>query len=199
VTRASGVQDNSPPPGYRYGLYCCHDSLSAVTERRKACMPYEGTLDFPVLFLITAINFIALVYGATELAKEGELISLAGTEQQNVKMIALVFALVETTPGFLFLWCVPCRAWTAQLPVPLVRIRCCADACALVAEPAMLNRCRARAACMPVATEPGRQTQPGGTERDRTGQNGAHHPPCRRRRCHSQKRACLQAVIAALH
>jgi hypothetical protein len=71
-------------------------------------MPYDGTLDFPVLFLITAMNFIALVYGTAKLAEEGEIISLRGTEEQNVKMIALVFALVEVTPGFLFLWCGPC-------------------------------------------------------------------------------------------
>jgi hypothetical protein len=70
-------------------------------------MPYDGTLDFPVLFLITAMNFIALVYGTAKLAEEGEIISLRGTEEQNVKMIALVFALVEVTPGFLFLWCDP--------------------------------------------------------------------------------------------
>lgn len=99
------LQDEfKPPPGYNCGLYCCHDALSKVSEKRKACMPYDGTLDFPVLFIITAMNLIALIYGATTLAREGEIISLRGTEEQNVKMIALVFALVEVTPGFLYLW-----------------------------------------------------------------------------------------------
>ena len=68
-------------------------------------MPFEGTLDFPVLFLITALNLFTLAYGLVEIAKTGELVSLRGSEQENVKMIALVFALVEATPGVLFMWC----------------------------------------------------------------------------------------------
>ena len=102
--------ESQVPPGYSCGLYCCHDGLSAVTEKRKTCMPYDGTLDFPVLFLITAMNLIALIYGTVQLARQGEIISLRGTEDQNVKMIALVFALVEVTPGFLYLWC---ALWTS--------------------------------------------------------------------------------------
>jgi hypothetical protein len=86
------------------GLYRVHDGLSVVTEQRKKCMPYEGTLDFPVLFAITAINLVAIGYGFSQLAEEGEIISLRGTEEQNVKLIALMFALVEATPGVLFIW-----------------------------------------------------------------------------------------------
>lgn len=123
------VQDESQvPPGYNCGLYCCHDALSAVTEKRKTCMPYDGTLDFPVLFLITAMNLIALIYGTTQLARQGEIISLRGTEEQNVKMIALVFALVEVTPGFLYLWCdtshmTSCAVLTAKLLFHTLRAR----------------------------------------------------------------------------
>lgn len=87
------------------GLYRVHDALSHVTESRQRCLPYDGTLDFPVIFLITAINIIAVSLGTAKLAAEGEIISLRGTEEQNVKMIALVLGLVEAMPGVMFLWC----------------------------------------------------------------------------------------------
>lgn len=79
--------------------------MSHVTEKRRACMPFEGTLDFPVLLLITALNLFTLAWGLVDIARTGELVSLRGSEQENVKMIALVFALVEATPGVLFISC----------------------------------------------------------------------------------------------
>lgn len=97
------VQDESAAPGC--GLYGVHNALSTVTESRRRCMPYDGTLDFPVIFVITAINIIAISLGGAKLAAEGEIISMRGTEEQNVKMIALVLGLVEAMPGFMFLWC----------------------------------------------------------------------------------------------
>ena len=87
------------------GLYQVHDKLSTVTEKRKKCMPWEGTLDFWVLMAITLLNVVTVVYGLTQVGQESAIFSLRGTEQQNVEMIALVFALVEATPGILFAWC----------------------------------------------------------------------------------------------
>ena len=97
------LQGDYAPPGC--GLYKVHDALSDVTERRKKCMPFEGTLDFPVLLFITLLNLFTFVYGVIKIGQDGEIVSLRGSEQQNVKMIALVFALVEATPGVLFTWC----------------------------------------------------------------------------------------------
>lgn len=112
------VQDESPAPGC--GLYSVHDALSQVTESRRRCMPYDGTLDFPVIFVITAINIVAISLGTAKLAAEGEIISLRGTEEQNVKMIALVLGLVEAMPGVMFLWCDPHRRFCARAHGPPV-------------------------------------------------------------------------------
>lgn len=107
IVEVMGVaaQEEAPAPGC--GLYRVHDALSQVTETRRRCLPYDGTLDFPVIFVITAINIIAISLGTAKLAAEGEIISLRGTEEQNVKMIALVLGLVEAMPGVMFLWCAP--------------------------------------------------------------------------------------------
>ena len=87
------------------GFYKVHDKLSDVTDKRKKCMPFEGTLDFWVLLAITLLNVFVFVYGFITLGQQETIISLRGSEQQNVKLIALIFALVEATPGILFLWC----------------------------------------------------------------------------------------------
>jgi hypothetical protein len=97
------------------GFYKVHDKLSKVTETRKKCLPFEGTLDFWVLLFITLLNVFVFIYGIVKLAQDGQVVSLRGSEQQNVKMIALVFALVEATPGVLFLWCAAAHAPTALL------------------------------------------------------------------------------------
>eukprot|EP00892_Ulva_mutabilis_P010707 jgi/Ulvmu1/8008/UM004_0244.1 len=113
-------QDESAAPGC--GCYGVHDGLSRVTETRRRCLPYDGTLDFPVIFIITAINIIAISLGTAKLAAEGEIISLRGTEEQNVKMIALVLGLVEAMPGVMFLWYMAtfrCCRWTLWVVVPL--------------------------------------------------------------------------------
>ena len=44
-----------------------HGYLSKVTETRKKCMPWEGTFDFWVLLLITAMNLFAVVFGIVRL------------------------------------------------------------------------------------------------------------------------------------
>ena len=44
-------------------LHRIHDGLSKVTEKRKACMPWDGTFDFWVLLSVTAMNLFAVVFG----------------------------------------------------------------------------------------------------------------------------------------
>lgn len=140
--------DAAPPPGYNCGFYCCHDALSNITEKRKACMPYDGTLDFPVLFIVTAMNLVALIYGTVNLAREGEIISLRGTEEQNVKMIALVFALVEVTPGFLFLWYV--HLIPSALPCMCLSLVSCFSCSALQSKALICYTCHLVTCCASV-------------------------------------------------
>lgn len=90
-------------------LYRIHDSLSNVTNKRKACMPWEGTFDFWVLLGITLMNLLAVGIGLSRLIeKEGSLntpvfTTVNGCQSQNVQLIALVFAFIEATPGLLFI------------------------------------------------------------------------------------------------
>jgi hypothetical protein len=97
------LQDDFVEPGC--GLHKVHDKLSEVTEARKKCMPFEGTLDFPVLLVVTLLNIFTVGYWVNNVDDQKDIISMRGTEQENVQMIAVVFALVEMTPGLLFLWC----------------------------------------------------------------------------------------------
>ena len=83
-------------------------------------MPFEGTLDFWVLCFITIMNLMAVYgglwyahYGTVPFSGEdvkvgaypgGALFELSGNRELNLKLIATVFALVEATPGLLFVW-----------------------------------------------------------------------------------------------
>lgn len=107
----------------RFALHRVHDKLSDITEKRGKCMPFEGTLDFWVLLLITLMNLFTVCYGLNHL--EGKFFSLRGTERDNVQLIALVFAFVEATPGLLFIWYLAVQGrryfeWTLKVWVPLV-------------------------------------------------------------------------------
>ncbi len=51
-----------------------------------------------MLLFITALNLFAAIYGIVKLSQQGTIISLRGTETQNVQLLAVVFALVEATP-----------------------------------------------------------------------------------------------------
>lgn len=88
-------------------LYRIHDSLSKITDQRKKCMPWEGTLDFWVLLLITAMNLFSVVYGLFKLENRSAILTFKGCETDNVQLIALVFAFIEATPGLLFIMCAP--------------------------------------------------------------------------------------------
>lgn len=95
-----------PAPG-QCNLYFAHAFLSRCTNLRSKCLPYDGTLDPYVLFLITALNCYAGVYGLRSIADRGKVLSLRGTEEDNTRLIAVIFAAVEAAPGLLFLWCAP--------------------------------------------------------------------------------------------
>ena len=97
------MQDEFRPPWC--GLYKVHDKLSEGTEVRKRCLPYEGTLDAPVLFLITGLNIFTVAFWLVSVERKRDIVSVRGTEQDNVQLIAVVFALVELAPGLLFFWC----------------------------------------------------------------------------------------------
>ena len=99
----------------RLKMFRVHDSLSAVTNKRKACMPWEGTFDFWILLAITLMNLAAVGIGLHKLSVgtdvEGRpwdqpvFSTLTGCQSQNVQLIALVFAFIEATPGLLFIMC----------------------------------------------------------------------------------------------
>jgi hypothetical protein len=112
-------------------LYKIHDALSKVTEKRKACMPWEGTLDFWVLLAITVTNLTAVFFGATKLQNKDAIFTLKGCESQNIQMIALVFAFIEATPGLLFMTCAHVSSYslngvhafkTRQMRHPMIKL-----------------------------------------------------------------------------
>lgn len=84
-------------------MHRLQDSLSKITEKRKTCMPFEGTFDFWVLLGITLMNLAAVGIGFYRINNKEALFTLKGCQAQNVQLIALVFAFIEATPGLLFL------------------------------------------------------------------------------------------------
>lgn len=78
-----------------------------MTELRKKCLPWDGTLDFWVLASITIVNLAAVAIGITRLQDRDAIFSFRGCDSQNIQMIALVFAFIEATPGLLFIMCAP--------------------------------------------------------------------------------------------
>lgn len=84
-----------------------HATVSRVTETRKAVMPYDGTLDVWVLMALLAMNASVVAYGLLDAHQQGVLFSMAGSEESNLRLIAVVFAMYELVPGLLFLWCAP--------------------------------------------------------------------------------------------
>ena len=103
-------------------MHRIHGALSKVTETRKKCMPFEGTLDFWVLLGITLMNLIAVGVGFYKIQDKQQLLSLRGCQSQNVQLIALVFAFIEATPGLLFIMCAPCNL--RVFPCTVVARRC---------------------------------------------------------------------------
>jgi hypothetical protein len=58
-----------------------------------------------VLLTITAMNVFAVAFGIHKLKDQGAIWTFAGCQDQNIQMIALVFAFIEATPGLLFIMC----------------------------------------------------------------------------------------------
>ena len=67
-------------------------------------MPFEGTFDFWILLGITGMNVVAFVKGFYDANTGGMLFNLAGSTEINLRLIAVVFAMVEAAPGILFMW-----------------------------------------------------------------------------------------------
>jgi hypothetical protein len=85
--------------------YCLvHKQLSKVTEKRKLCMPLDGTFDVWVIVVVFVINLLALVGGVRYLYWKGALAKW-GANLESVVWLGVIWAAVELTPGALFLGC----------------------------------------------------------------------------------------------
>lgn len=86
-----------------------HASLSKVTNVRKKFMPLDGTLDIWVLIIRLLIGLVAAVFGIIRLVKRDALIRWE--EESTLIWLAIAFAIVDSTPGLLYLGCatpLPC-------------------------------------------------------------------------------------------
>jgi hypothetical protein len=116
----------SPPSGAeapKQKEYKLHAALSRVTNLRRKCMPMDGTFDVWVLFAITASQIYALVCGLVRLYREGSFSSWKGAASVNVLWLGVVYALVDSVPGLLFLVYILVweRApWFMSIWVPLI-------------------------------------------------------------------------------
>ena len=81
-----------------------HAALSRVTEARRRVMPLGGTLDMWVLLAITAADLAAAAVGLMDL-KDVHSSQLRWDAGSPVKMIAIVYAIIDAVPGLLFLGC----------------------------------------------------------------------------------------------
>ena len=112
-------------------MHRAHDYLSKVTDQRKKCMPWEGTLDFWILLGITLMNLAAVGIGFYKLSvgtdvegrpwEQPVFTTLTGCQSQNVQLIALVFAFIEATPGLLFIMYAP----TSFIRLVFTNVTCC--------------------------------------------------------------------------
>jgi hypothetical protein len=95
-----GVQvGKRPKKGFEFSDV--HDALSTVSERRKLCMPMEGTFDFWVLLLTTMLTIASLAVGIGRLIKRRAL--LDWSDKNSLMWMGCVFALVDAAPGALYL------------------------------------------------------------------------------------------------
>lgn len=78
-----------------------HDALSKVSERRKLCMPMDGTFDFWVLLSTTMLTVGSLAYGIARLIERRAL--LDWSDKNSLMWLGCIFALVDAAPGALYL------------------------------------------------------------------------------------------------
>jgi hypothetical protein len=113
-----------------FALKDVHDGLSKVTETRKMCMPMDGTLDIWVLFFFMILSLFSAAVGLRRLIKREALISW-DEGRESLIWLGVAFALVDATPGLLFMGCdlaLPPHPCSSSSPSPC---RCLAS-CNLV-------------------------------------------------------------------
>ena len=107
-TDGSCSDAKAAPARKPFALSKVHGALSKVTELRRHVMPLDGTLDIWVLVFSMGLSLVSVVVGVKRLFDRDAL--LQWDEGQNgLIWIGVVFALVDATPGLLFLGCAnPC-------------------------------------------------------------------------------------------
>ena len=106
-----------------FALSKVHASLSKVTEVRKGVMPLDGTFDIWILLLTMTMSLMAAAVGVKRLYDREALVQW-DEGRNGLIWIGVVFAVVDATPGLLFLGCVtPSRALTAA-PSPPLQLLC---------------------------------------------------------------------------
>ena len=85
------------------GLSDIHHALSKVSERRKLCMPMDGTLDFWVLLATTMVTIASLAIGVARLVQRRAMFDWS--DSNSLMWLGCVFALVDAAPGALYLGC----------------------------------------------------------------------------------------------
>ena len=88
-----------------------HAALSSVTERRRACMPLDGTLDIWVLMAVTCLSLFSAAYGIRRLVGR-DAIYQWNDNADTVMWIGVIFGLIDTVPGLLFAGCARLAAAT---------------------------------------------------------------------------------------
>lgn len=104
---SGGAAADGKPARGSFNLSKVHAALSKVTEARRHVMPLDGTLDIWVLLFTMALSLLAAAVGIKRLYDREALIQWDGARNSLI-WIGVVFALVDATPGMLFLGCVNC-------------------------------------------------------------------------------------------
>lgn len=88
----------------KFALKDVHDGLSKITETRKACMPLDGTFDVWVLVFFMTLSLFSAAVGVKKLVRRDALIEW-NENRDSLLWLGVAFALVDATPGLLFLGC----------------------------------------------------------------------------------------------
>ena len=103
ASSGSAVAEAAPPcRRERPHLSWLHAALSRVTEARRCFMPLGGTLDIWVLLAVTAADLTAAAVGLSKLETSS---LLRWDENNTIQLIGIVFAILDSIPGILFLGC----------------------------------------------------------------------------------------------
>eukprot|EP00892_Ulva_mutabilis_P006100 jgi/Ulvmu1/3862/UM018_0081.1 len=127
-------KDGKPAPDKKpFALSQVHAGLSRVTESRKKVMPLDGTFDIWILLITMAMSLLAAAVGIKRLYDRGALIEW-DDGRNGLIWIGVVFAVVDATPGMLFLGYAAvydCAPWLLKIYVPFLTF-CAAAAVTLI-------------------------------------------------------------------